>query len=69
MVRQCKYVDRAILIDSHNIDEIELWRELRFGCLFMDEDFEKRSDYIWLLRKLRTLGCEVEIIHRQKILK
>lgn len=69
MVRQCKYVDRAILIDSHNIDEIELWRELRFGCLFVDEDFEKRSDYIWLLRKLRTLGCEVEIIHRQKILK
>lgn len=64
MVRQCKYVDRAILIDSHNIDEIELWRELKFGCLFLDEDCKKRSDDIWLMRKLRTLGCEVEIVHR-----
>lgn len=64
MVRQCKYVDRAILIDSHNIDEIELWREMKFGCLFMDEGCKKKSDWIWLRRKLRTLGCEVEIIHR-----
>lgn len=62
MVQQCKYVDRAIPIDVHNDDEIQLWRELKFGCLFMDEDYEKRTDSIWLRRKLRALGSEVRVL-------
>lgn len=62
MVRQCKYVDRVIPIDSYNVDEIQLWKELKFGCLFADEDYEKESDQIWLRRRLRALGAEVQII-------
>ena len=62
MVRQCKYVDRVIAVDSSHMDEVQLWRELKFGCLFMDEDYEKMSDRVWLRRKLKALGSDVKMI-------
>lgn len=62
MVRQCKYVDRTIPIDSYNVDEIQLWKELKFGCLFTDKAYEKEFDQIWLRRKLRALGTEIQTV-------
>lgn len=64
MVRQCRYVDRVIPVSSHSADKIQQWRELRFGCLFMDESYEKRSDSVWLKRKLRALGSDIKIIRK-----
>ena len=62
MVGQCKYVDRVIAVDSYHTDEVQLWRELKFGCLFMDKDYAEWSDRVWLRRKLRALGCDVKMI-------
>ena len=38
IVRQCKYVDRAIPVDKHNTNKIDAWKELRYGCLFSGSD-------------------------------
>ena len=40
IVKQCKYVDRAIPVDLHNTNKIEAWKELRYGCLFAGGDHE-----------------------------
>ncbi len=63
LVRQCRYVDRVIPIDFYNNDEIELWRELRFGCFFAKEDDKEQSEKIWIQRKLRSLGCDMKILN------
>ena len=62
LVRQCKYVDRVIPVDSHNIDVINAWKELRFGCLFVQKKYENFPEQIWLRRKLNTLGSDIEYL-------
>lgn len=62
IVRQCKYVDRVIPADPEYSNEIEMWKEIHFGCLFLQTDTKVPSDAIWLQRKLRTLGSEVEFL-------
>lgn len=62
LVKQCKYVDRVILVDSHNIDVINAWKELRFGCLFVQKKYENFSEQVWLRRKLNTLGSNIEYL-------
>ena len=62
LVKQCKYVDRVIPVDSHNFDVINAWKELRFGCLFMQKEYENFPERIWLGRKLNTLGSNIEYV-------
>ena len=60
IVRQCKYVDRAVPVGVDSLNEIQMWRKLKFGCLFLRMEDREVPDTIWLQRKLRTLGAEVE---------
>ncbi len=62
LVKQCKYVDRVIPVDSHNFDVINAWKELRFGCLFVQKEHENFPERIWLGRKLNTLGSNIEYV-------
>lgn len=62
LVRQCRYVDRVIPIDRHNSNEIHVWSEVRFGCLFMEKKDRKQNPYLWLGRKLISLGAQLEWI-------
>lgn len=60
IVRQCKYTDRVIPVDQNFLDEIEMWDRVRYGCLFLPKEALQSLHTIWLQRKLRTLGAEVE---------
>ncbi len=60
IVRQCKYVDRAVPVGVDSLNEIQMWRKLKFGCLFLPMEDREVPDTIWLQRKLCTLGAEVE---------
>ncbi len=62
LVKQCKYVDRVIPVDSHNFDVINAWKELQFGCLFVQKEHENFPERIWLGRKLNTLGSNIEYV-------
>ena len=62
MVKQCKYVDRVISVDKNYSDELVVWKELRYSCLFLDKHREENTDFIWLKRKLYSLGVEIESI-------
>lgn len=62
MIKQCKYVDQVIPIDSHNINVIDAWKELRFGCLFVDKETKEDSDKRWLRKKLYALGVALEFV-------
>jgi len=60
IVKQCKYVDRAIPVDLHNTNKIEAWKELRYGCLFAGGDHEGQPYWMNLQQQLRSLGSELE---------
>lgn len=60
IVKQCRYVDRVVPIDSHNTNKIDAWRELRYGCLFSGSDHESQPYWIWLQKQLRCLGSDLE---------
>ena len=60
IVKQCRYVDRVVAVDAHNTNKIDAWKELRYGCLFSGSDHEGQPYWVWLQRKLRTLGAELE---------
>ncbi|MCI8949034.1 MAG: hypothetical protein HFG49_03195 [Lachnospiraceae bacterium] len=62
MVRQCRYVDRVIPVDSGNYDPINAWKEFRYGCLFECRENKSSSSLTWLTRKLNTLGSTVEFL-------
>lgn len=62
IVRQCKYVDRAVGVGMDCPDEIGMWKKLNYGCLFLQRETGDSSGSIWLQRKLRTLGSELEFI-------
>ncbi len=62
MVKQCRYADRVIRVDFDNYDNINAWKELRYGCLFESSKNHHNSDQIWLKRKLNTLGCAMEFL-------
>ena len=60
IVKQCKYVDRVVSIDSHNTDKIDAWKELRFDCLFSGNDHDGQPYWTWLRRQLRSIGSNLE---------
>lgn len=60
IVRQCKYVDRAVMIDFHNTNKVDAWKELRYGCLFSGSDHEGQGYWMDLQQQLRYLGSELE---------
>jgi len=60
IIRQCKYVDRAIPVDMHNTNKIDAWKELGFGCLFAGSDHEGTAYWTTLQKQLRTLGSDLE---------
>ena len=60
IVKQCKYVDRVVAIDSHNTDKIDAWKELRFDCLFSGNDHDGQPYWTWLRRQLRSIGSNLE---------
>ena len=60
IVRQCKYVDRAIPVDKHNTNKIDAWKELRYGCLFSGSDHMGEAYWMTLQKKLRSLGSDLE---------
>lgn len=60
IVKQCKYVDRAIPVDLHNTNKIEAWKELRYGCLFAGSDHEGQPYWMNLQQQLRSLGSDLE---------
>ena len=60
IVRQCKYVDRVVPVDVDLSNEIQMWKKLKFGRLFLRMGDREVSSTIWLQRKLRTLGAELE---------
>jgi len=60
IIKQCRYVDRAIPVDIHNTNKIDAWKELRYGCLFAGGDHEGDPGWIDLQKQLRTLGSELE---------
>ena len=59
IVKQCKFVDRAIAVDKHNTDKFDAFRELHFGCMFSGSDHGE--GYYGLRDQLRVLGSNVEI--------
>ncbi len=60
IVRQCKYVDRVVSVGLDCHGTIGMWKKLNFGCLFLPMEDREVSGTIWLQRKLRTLGVELE---------
>ncbi|WP_243122244.1 adenylyltransferase/cytidyltransferase family protein [Clostridium thermarum] len=60
IVKQCRYVDRAIPVDKHNTNKIDAWKELRYGCLFSGSDHENQPYWMTLQMQLRSLGSELE---------
>ena len=58
IVKQCRYVDRVVVVDKHNSYKINAWKELRFGCLFSGNDHEMK--WKWLQKQLRSLGSNLE---------
>jgi len=62
IVRQCKYVDRAIPVDKHNTNKLDAWKELRYGCLFAGSDHEGKPYWMELQAQLRSIGSELEFL-------
>lgn len=62
LVRQCKYVDRVVPVGVGSSNEVQMWRKLKFGCLFLQTEDREASDIVWMQRKLWTLGSELEFI-------
>ncbi|MEK3682272.1 adenylyltransferase/cytidyltransferase family protein [Paenibacillus sp. FSL R10-2736] len=60
IVKQCKYIDRAISVDKHNTNKIDAWKELRYGCLFSGSDHDSELSWTRLQSQLRSLGSELE---------
>ncbi len=57
IVKQCKFVDRAIEVDSRLSNKLDAWKELRFGCLFSGSDHDE--GYADLQSHLRILGSDL----------
>lgn len=60
IVKQCRYVDRVVPVDFRNTDKVEAWATLRYGCLFSGSDHEGEAYWMWLQKRLRSLGAELE---------
>lgn len=60
IVKQCKYVDRAIEINLENAGKIEAWKKLHYDCLFSGSDYETDEYFKMLQQQLRRLGSNLE---------
>ena len=60
IIKQCKYVDRVIRLTKENTNALEVWKELRYGCLFSGNDHENDPYWIRLQNQLRSIGSNLE---------
>ena len=61
IVKQCRYVDRVIAVDSHNTNKLDAWKELKYGCIFSGSDHANSQYWPKLRSQLRSLGSNAEI--------
>jgi glycerol-3-phosphate cytidylyltransferase-like family protein len=58
IVRQIRYVDRAIAVDFDNTDKLKAWKQLHYDCHFAGSDHEEGE--FWLKKQLQTVGSNAE---------
>jgi len=39
IISSLKYVDEAVKVDGNNVNKIDLWRQYKFDCFFLGDDY------------------------------